>query len=209
MTSASANGSTATARRRHDAQASRAALLDAAGALFDERGFDAATVRDIGERAGVDAALIARYFGGKEGLYLATLQQDGRPAMPTDPAAVLECMLSRSEERGLGPVPLAMVSPTLSDAVREQVSAILAARVVEPVAGELGGGPDARLGAEVLLATAAGVALTRASATLPALSAASLEDVLEVLEPLVAGLRRLSSPPAAAATPPASRPRGR
>ena len=187
MTSRSANGSTATTRRRHDAQASRAALLEAAGALFDERGYDATTVRDIGERAAVDPALIARYFGGKEGLYLATLQQDGRPPMPTDPAAVLECMLSRSEERGLGPVPLAMVSPTLSDAMREQVRAILAARVVEPVASGLGG-DDARLRAEVLLATAAGVALTRASGTLPALAAASLDEVLAVLEPLVAGL---------------------
>jgi AcrR family transcriptional regulator len=189
MTSSLQNGSTATARRRHDAAASRAALLEAAGALFDERGYDAATVRDIGERADVDPALIARYFGGKEGLYLATMQQDDRPPMPTDPAEVLACVLSRSEEHGIGPVPLAMVSPTLSDALREQVSAILAARVIEPVAEGLSGA-DARLRAEVLLATAAGVALTRASGTLPALASASLEDVLDVLRPLVEGLEQ-------------------
>jgi AcrR family transcriptional regulator len=187
MTSASSNGSTATARRRHDAGASRAALLEAAGALFDDRGYDAATVREIGERAGVDPALIARYFGGKEGLYLATLQHDdGRPPLPAAPAELLECMLSRSERLGLGPVSLAMVSPTLSDAMREQVSAILAARVVEPVAGELGDGPAARLRAEVLLATAVGVALARAGGTLPALADASLDDVLALLAPLVA-----------------------
>ena len=193
MTSPAQNGSTATARRRHDAAASRAALLEAAGALFDERGYDAATVRDIGERASVDPALIARYFGGKEGLYLATLQQDDRPAMPTAPAEVLECVLSRSEERGIGPVPLAMVSPTLSDAMREQVREILAARVIEPVAEGLGGDArDARLRAEVLLATAAGVALARASGTLPALAAASLEEVLAVLVPLVEGVQQRS-----------------
>ena len=58
-----------TDRRRHDAGASRRALLDATGPLFDERGFDRATTRDIGARAGVDAALIARYFGSKEGLH--------------------------------------------------------------------------------------------------------------------------------------------
>ncbi|HTN25720.1 MAG TPA: TetR family transcriptional regulator [Solirubrobacteraceae bacterium] len=189
MSSVADNGSTTAlepGRRRHDAQASREALLEAAGALFDERGYDAATVREIGERAGVDPALIARYFGGKEGLYLATLQQDGRPPLPADPAAVLDCMLSRSEERGIGPVPLAMVSPTLTDAMREQVSAILAARVVDGLAGELAarGAPDARLRAEVLVATAAGIALTRAGGTLPTLSAARLEDVLALLEPL-------------------------
>src|ERR1700709_2821502 len=110
-----------TGRRRHDAQASREALLAAAEAIFDERGYDAATVRDIGERAGVDAALIARYFGGKEGLYLATLQRDGRTPRPVDPAEVLACMLSRSEERGIGPVPLAMVSPTLTEGMRDLV----------------------------------------------------------------------------------------
>jgi hypothetical protein len=93
-------------------------------------------------------------------------------------------MLSRSEERGLGPVSLALVSPTLSDAMRDQVRAILAARVVEPVASGLGDGPGARLRAEVLLATAVGVALARAGGTLPALSGASLEEILALLAPL-------------------------
>jgi AcrR family transcriptional regulator len=194
MSSAVDNGTSSVAapgRRRHDAQASRAALLRAAGALFDERGYDAATVRDIGERAGVDAALIARYFGGKEGLYLATLQQGERPPIPADPAEALACMLGRSEQRGIGPVPLAMVSPTLTDAMREQVSAILAGRVVDALAAELGarGLPDARLRAEILVATATGIALIRAGGTLPALSAAPLQDVLAVLAPLVAAPR--------------------
>jgi AcrR family transcriptional regulator len=193
MSSLADNGSTpaTSSRRRHDAQASRQALLAAAGALFDDRGYDAATVREIGERAGVDPALIARYFGSKEGLYLATLQQEGRPRMPADPSEMLECMLNRSEERGIGPVPLAMVSPTLSDAMREQVREILGRRVVEPLAAELAaqGVPDAMLRAEILLATAAGVALTRASGTLPTLSQTSLDEVLAVLAPLVDALQ--------------------
>ena len=130
-------------RRRRDAQASRRALLEAADALFDERGYDATTVREIGERAGVDAALIARYFDSKEGLYLATLQQEGRPEMPTDPVQAFAAMLTKSE-RGIGPVPLAMVSPTLTDGIRDQVRAIIERRVVEPLAAELAarGTPD-------------------------------------------------------------------
>jgi AcrR family transcriptional regulator len=47
-----------------DAAASKQALLEAARSLFGQRGFKSTTIRDIGERAGVDAALIARYFGG-------------------------------------------------------------------------------------------------------------------------------------------------
>ncbi len=174
--------------RQYDAQASRRALLDAAVALFHERGYEPTTVREIGERAGVDAALIARYFGGKEGLYLATLQEQGvRSSIPADPAGVLEHMLSRSEQRGSGPVGLALVSPTLTDAMREQVAEIVGRHVVAPLAAELAarGASDAELRAELLVAIASGVSLTRAAGALPALAAAPLEDVLAVLEPLV------------------------
>jgi AcrR family transcriptional regulator len=187
MTSVADNRS---ARRRRDAAASRRALLAAASALFDERGYEAATIRDIGELAGVDAALIARYFGGKEGLYLATLDEGEGEPIPSDPAAALAAMLSRSEERGLGPVPLAMVSPNLRGAVREQTMAIVRARVIDPVAATLAarGVADAELRAEVLCALALGVSLTRASGMLAGLAGAELDRVLAVLEPLAGAL---------------------
>jgi Tetracyclin repressor-like, C-terminal domain len=64
-------------------------------------------------------------------------------------------------------------------------------RVVEPLAAELaaGGVPDADLRAEVLVALAIGVSLTRASGTLPTLADAPLEAVLAVLRPLVDALQ--------------------
>jgi AcrR family transcriptional regulator len=176
-----------TPRRRYDAKASREALLEAADALFHERGYDATTVRDIGEHAGVDAALIARYFGGKEGLYLATLEREPRTPMPPDLGRAIEQMLSRSEQRGIGPIPLAMVSPTLSDEVRAQVRQIIGRRVVEPFAGELAarGVQDAELRAEILVALTVGLSLTRASGTLPALAETPLGALLAVLEPVI------------------------
>jgi AcrR family transcriptional regulator len=181
-----------TVRRRYDAQGSRDALLSAADALFDERGYEATTVRDIGERAGVDAALIARYFGGKEGLYLATLEHERRTPLPADPMRILERMLSRSERRGIGPVPHAMVSPTLSDEMRAQVQQIIRRHVVDPCAAQLTqrAVPDAELRAEILVALSIGVSLTRASATLPALAEASADDLLGVLGELVGALQR-------------------
>lgn len=178
-------------RRRNDAAGSRRALLEAAGVLFDERGYDAATVRDIAERAGIDAALIARYFGSKEGLYLATLTREDRPALPPDMHEALDFMLSRSQAQGVGPVPRAMVSATLSEAMRDQIRALVAGRVTEPIARELeaAGVPDAQLRAELLVALSTGVSLARAGGTLPALADASLEEVLTVLAPLVDALR--------------------
>jgi len=69
-------------QRRRDSARSRQALLDAAATLFSERGFDRTTVREIGERATVDPALIARYFGGKAGLYVETLRASTEAGVP-------------------------------------------------------------------------------------------------------------------------------
>lgn len=191
MSRASSSASLSSAPRRHDARASRAALVDAASALFDERGYEATTIRQIGERAGVDAALIARYFGGKEGLYLATLAQDGRPPLPSDPKDAFAAMINRGETQGIGPVPLGMVNPTLTDEMRAQLREITHARVIEPLAAALAERrvPEAELRAELLLATAIGVTLTRASGTLPHLADAPLSQVLKILEAFVDALQ--------------------
>jgi len=47
---------------------SRAAIADAALAMFAERGFEATTVADVAKRAGVSPATVARYFPSKESL---------------------------------------------------------------------------------------------------------------------------------------------
>jgi AcrR family transcriptional regulator len=179
------------ARRRNDAQASRRALLEAAAALFDERGYQGATVRDIGDRAGVDAALIARYFGGKEGLYLAALEETERPPLPTDPSAIFAKFLGTSEDHGSNnPICLAMVSPSLSPELRDQVGALMARRVVGPLTQRLAedGVQEPQLRAELLVAVALGATLTRSSGTMKALAAASLDEVHAVLAPVVGAL---------------------
>jgi AcrR family transcriptional regulator len=61
--------------RRRDAAASRRAILDAAEQLFAQRGYDRASLGEIGRRAGVSAALPAYFFGGKEALYAAVLDR--------------------------------------------------------------------------------------------------------------------------------------
>ena len=58
----------------------RLALLEAATSVFAERGFEAATTREIAERAGCAEGLIHRYFAGKRGLLLAILEHKGRHA---------------------------------------------------------------------------------------------------------------------------------
>ena len=56
-------------------------------------------MRDIGEEAGVDPALIARYFGSKVNLYLATVTAEdadsGRPEDLEHPAQLVEWFVAR------------------------------------------------------------------------------------------------------------------
>ena len=60
-----------------DKEQRQLALIDAANAVFAERGYDVATTREIAERAGCAEGLIHRYFAGKRGLLLAILQHKG------------------------------------------------------------------------------------------------------------------------------------
>lgn len=61
-------------RKKRDKEGSKKALLDAALAVFAERGYDAATTREVAKKAKVSEALIQRYFEGKAGLLLAITQ---------------------------------------------------------------------------------------------------------------------------------------
>jgi AcrR family transcriptional regulator len=75
----------------------RARILETAGEVFAEKGFEAATIRDICETADVNLAAVNYYFGGKESLYEEALQRahlrdlhdDNPPVWPKDtPPAV-------------------------------------------------------------------------------------------------------------------------
>ena len=52
----------------------RSRLLAAAESIFAEKGFDAASIREISNEADVNLASIKYYFGDKEGLYLEAVK---------------------------------------------------------------------------------------------------------------------------------------
>ena len=94
--------------RRRDAQATRAALLEAAKAQFAALGYDSATLREIAAAAGADVALIKRYFGGKEGLFTEALKASigtgrwrewDRASFPREAAAMMAGTPSADEAR--------------------------------------------------------------------------------------------------------------
>ena len=83
------------------ALATRARILDAAEAVFAERGFDGATLRDIAARAGEPASLIHHHGGGKEGLFRQVVARRAQGLARARQEAL-------SAARQAGPVPLAV-----------------------------------------------------------------------------------------------------
>ncbi|ACU39520.1 TetR/AcrR family transcriptional regulator [Actinosynnema mirum] len=70
--------------RRAGGEDTRGALLQAAREVFVERGYEGATVRAIAARAGVDAAMVNHWFGGKQALFAKAVLQ-----LPVDPVEIV------------------------------------------------------------------------------------------------------------------------
>lgn len=77
--------------RRPAGEDTRNALLTAALQLFNEQGYEKATVRAIAGRAGVDPAMVNHWFGGKEGLFAAAIK------LPMNPQEIVEAILAGPE----------------------------------------------------------------------------------------------------------------
>lgn len=61
---------------RRNRKGTENALLTAAAKLFSQKGYENTRTLDIAKEAGVNEALILRYFGGKEGLLTAVLKDE-------------------------------------------------------------------------------------------------------------------------------------
>jgi AcrR family transcriptional regulator len=176
--------------RRRDATRTREALLRAARELFGLHGYRGTTLRDVGERAGVDPALVARYFGNKLALYLASFEADDTPPPGRLTAhELIERIVERTERVGPGPLLSAAVAPADPE-VQDVARRRLTERLVGPVRRGLDetGADRPALRAEVAVAALVGVALARSAGTFDALAGASQADVVSVTAELLAGV---------------------
>jgi AcrR family transcriptional regulator len=78
--------------RRPAGQDTKDALLAAARAEFSAHGYQGAKVRSIAAAAGVDAAMVNHWFGGKEGLFAAAMD------LPISPDVLLGRLLDGGVE---------------------------------------------------------------------------------------------------------------
>ena len=81
--------------RRPGESGTREAILRAAKESFGASGYAGTTIRAVARAAGVDPALVHRFYGSKESLFAATLD------LPADPSVVLPALLGEGRD-GLG-----------------------------------------------------------------------------------------------------------
>lgn len=153
--------------RARNAMITRQAILDCARVRLREEGYDAASLREIAACAGVDAALISRYFGSKEELLVEVLQS-GRPPVElfTGPregfgervADLLVCAPPDDSKLDCLVIILrSLSSQVAAEAIRKSSRANFYAPLVE----WLGGGAEAEVKAALIAAIMKGVTLSR------------------------------------------------
>lgn len=123
-------------RKQRDGASAKSAILKAATEEFAERGYDAASLRAIARRAGVDSALVHHYFDDKADLFTASLDA------PLRPDRILGVILAGPREE-VGASIVRMLIRQLDDA-RSQ------ARIVAILRTALGSGPGSRMLKEFL-----------------------------------------------------------
>lgn len=154
------------AARPRDANATRQALLTAARELFASVGYDATTVRAVGERAGVNQALLFRYFGNKQGLFAAAVQGEVLELLAGGSHDLLERTLTAmlTDEQGHGTETLVAVlraagSAQVGDEVRTRLGGAYSSCFAS--LAETDDPADAAVRGELLLAWLLGIALMR------------------------------------------------
>ena len=147
-----------------DRAATRAKLLAAGRRQFSRAGYGQVGVREIAAEAGVNAALINRYFGSKMGLFTEVVGDSFTigDLLVGDRGTLGERLagyLLRPRRQGFDPTLVLLHSAPHPDA-GGVLRAALAEQVATPLAVWLGG-PDARERAGLMVAALFGFTLTR------------------------------------------------
>lgn len=159
------------ATRARDAGRTRAAILLAAQQAFSRQGFGATGVRDIAAAAGVNPALVSRYFGSKLGLFEAALSAALDVTRITNVpregfGRALARMFAEGRDGAVNPLPMLAFAAADRQAQAIALNAVRD-RIAVPLAQWLGP-PDADARAAGMMAVASGFFTYRLLYPLPA-----------------------------------------
>jgi len=179
--------STRPAPRRSDA--TRAAILSAARERFAADGYERATIRAIAADAGIDPAMVMRYFGSKEKLFATAAEFDLRlPDLAAVPAGeagrrMVEHFLERWE--GDETLTALLRAAVTNPPAAERMQAIFAGQVAPAVAALCPDPAQAPARAGLIASQILGAALCRYVLRLPPMTAMPAAEVVAWLGPTV------------------------
>ncbi|CAM4170277.1 MULTISPECIES: TetR/AcrR family transcriptional regulator [Helcobacillus] len=180
--------------RRAGHSGTREALLDAARDQFADHGYDGASLRAIASQAQVDPGLIRHFFGSKQDLFNAAMEDralitDRLMAAIAGPqdgigARAVDAYLRLWEDEDTSPILMSMVrSAMTTDHGADLINEVIVARLAPHT--EIG--IDSEPARQITLAGAhlLGVAVSRSILKAPPLVEMSHEELVEALAPMV------------------------
>ena len=150
-----------------DSEATQERLVNAARRHFAVNGFERTTVREIAADAGVNVALISRYFGGKEELFARAVAIDlelpDLSSAPKDELGrrLVEHFFKRWEGSEADDLLRVLVRTAATNSVAaEKISAILHGQII-PMVIRIAGKKDAKRRASLIATQILGLAYCR------------------------------------------------
>jgi AcrR family transcriptional regulator len=166
----------------------RAAILDAAQKLFAQHGHGRTTVRDIAAKASIDPALVIRYFGSKDELFVRAAAFDLR--MPdlskVKRSQIGDTLIRRFLELGEGFTGMTVLlrSAASNDYAASRVRELFAAKVL-PAFARVGSRADAAERAGLVASQLLGLALCRYILKIPPVAEMSAEEIVKHIGPTI------------------------
>ncbi|CAN5540529.1 TetR family transcriptional regulator [soil metagenome] len=174
---------------------SRAAILEAAGDQFSTQGYESTSLRGIAGQAGVDASLVAHYFGNKQRLFaeVVELPVDVSVAVPMLMAGprseigrrvatfVLELLATPEVRmRALSLIRAASTNPDAANILRRR----LTEQLLEPLASALGTDRP-KFRAAMVMSQVVGLIMAWHVVELEPLRKADSADIINALAPVL------------------------
>ncbi|TDX81248.1 TetR family transcriptional regulator [Rathayibacter sp. PhB151] len=183
-------------RPGRDAEATKRALIRAARRRFATDGYRATTVRHIAADAGVNVALINRYFVSKDGLFEACMRRTSdeleseTPDGPADLDAIVQRLIGHvlRAPNNDDPLQLLLLLRSSGDATADRIRRETLEEFTRRLAVAAGWRSDDPRTAPVLvraqlaIATMMGVTVMRTSAAVEPIASAADEDLREPLD---------------------------
>lgn len=170
-------------------ETTRAAILDAARERFATDGYERATIRAIAADAGIDPALVIRYFGSKEALFAAAAAFDlrvpdlaGVPRGELGRGLVMHFLSRWDDDEALKAL---LRAAATNPAAAERMRALFAGQIAPALLGICRNPSEAPLRAGLVASQMIGLAMCRYILSLPPVVAMQRDELVAWLGPTI------------------------